>query len=85
MGATFGPHRLRKHIEQAGLEVLELRTIMHFPRFFTMAMTRMLGTRDGFETKRRFLSFLMAFEHLSNWPTRFITGYYIAVKAIKHL
>jgi len=85
VGATFRPHGLRKHIEQAGLKVLEIRAVMHFPRIFTMAMTRILSTRDGFETKRRFLSFLMAFEHLSKWPTRFITGYFVAVKAIKRL
>lgn len=85
VGATLGPHRLRKHIEQAGLKVLETRAVMHFPRIFTMLMTRILSTRDGFEIKRRFLSFLMAFEHLSKWPTRFITGYFVAVKAIKRL
>jgi SAM-dependent methyltransferase len=85
VGATFGPHRLRKHIEQTGLKILEIRSVMHFPRIFTMAMTRILGTHNRFETKSRFLSFLTAFEHLSKWPTRFITGYFVAVKAIKRL
>ena len=85
VGATFGPHSLRKHIEQAGLKVLEIHAVMHFPRIFTMAMTRILGTHNRLDTKRRFLSFLIAFEHLSKWPTRFITGYFVAVKAIKRL
>ncbi len=85
VGATFGQHHLRKQIEQTGLKVLEIRAVMHFPRIFAMAMIRILGTHNGFETKRRFLSFLMAFEHLSRWPTRFITGYFVAVKAFKRL
>jgi SAM-dependent methyltransferase len=83
VGPTLGPRRLCHNLKQAGLEVLEVGTVMHFPRIFTVAMARILERRAGPETQRRFLRFWMSFEKLSHWPTRFLTGYFLAVRAIK--
>jgi SAM-dependent methyltransferase len=83
VGTTFRPSRLCYHLNEAGLEVLEISAVMHFPRIFTMAMARIMESHAKREVKKRFLHFLMAFEHLSRWPTRFLTGYFVAVRAIK--
>lgn len=83
VGATLGPRRLCHNLKQAGLEVLEVGTVMHFPRIFTVAMARILERRSRPETQRRFLRLWMSFEKLSYWPTRFLTGYFLAVRAIK--
>lgn len=83
VGATFGPRRLCHNLKQAGLEVLEVGAVMHFPRIFTVAMARILEIKAEPETRRRFLRFWMSFEHLSHWPTRFLTGHFVAVRAIK--
>jgi ubiquinone/menaquinone biosynthesis C-methylase UbiE len=83
VGTTFRPQQLCECLRQSGFEVLDVQTIMHFPRILTMLMTRALEKLAGQRIKNSFLSFLMSFEHLSQWPTRFLTGYYIAVKAIK--
>jgi hypothetical protein len=32
---------------------------------------------------RRTLRFIMAFERLERWPTRYRTGYFVAIRAIK--
>lgn len=83
VGSTFGPDLLRHHLEQTGLEVLEVSAVMHFPRIFTMAMVRILERYARRGIQKRFLRFLMSFEHLSTWPTRFLTGYFVAARAIK--
>lgn len=83
MGATLGPERLRKQIENAGFKVLEMCAIMHFPRILIMVMDYILGSYWRLETNSRLFSFVRSFEHLSKLPTRFITGYYVAVKAIR--
>jgi SAM-dependent methyltransferase len=83
VGVTFGPRRLCRHLKEVGLEVLEVSTVMHFSRILAIAMTRILERKAEQETQRRFLRFLMSFEELSHWSTRFVTGYFVAVRAIK--
>ncbi len=83
VGASFGPLRLRRIVQQAGLKVLDVSAVMHCPRVFAVAIARMLEKHAGQETHKRFLRLLMTFERLSRWPTRFLTGHFIAVKAIK--
>jgi SAM-dependent methyltransferase len=83
VGATLKPQQLCECLRQSGFEVLDIRAIMHFPRIFTMLTTRAMENLAGQKIKHSFLSFLMSFELLSQWPTHFLTGYYIAVKAIK--
>lgn len=83
VGATFGPGRLQDCLEHIGLKVIEVSAVMHFPRILAMATSRILERHSGSKTKKQFLNLLMAFESLSYWPTRFLTGYFIAMKAIK--
>jgi SAM-dependent methyltransferase len=83
VGATLSPNRLRDHLERLGLMVMEVSAVMHFPRILAMAIIRVTEGHFGLKMQKRFLSLLMAFEHLSHWPTRFLTGYFVAVRAIK--
>ncbi len=83
VGATCGPRRLQRILRQVGLEVLEVSAVMHCPRMLAVAMAHMLERHAELETQRRFLRFLMAFEHLSRWPTRFLTGHFVAVRAMR--
>ena len=83
VGATLGPRRLRRILQQVGFGVLEVEAVMHCPRVFAVAVARMLEGRARKGIRRAFLRSLMAFEHLSRWPTRFLTGYFVAVRAVK--
>jgi SAM-dependent methyltransferase len=83
VGATCGPRGLRCLLEQAGFEVLDTRAVLHCPRVLAVAAARLLERYAKPGTQGRFLRFLMAFEHLSRWPIRFVTGYFVAVRAIK--
>ena len=83
VGVTLGPHQLEHLLKEDGFEVLEVDAIMHCPRVLAIMMARLLEKRGVLWTQRFFLRVLMAFEGLSRLPTRFLTGYFIAIKAVK--
>jgi SAM-dependent methyltransferase len=83
VGATHGPRGLRRIVQEVGFEVQALEAIMHCPRVLVVALGRLIEGRIGLSTQRRFWRGLMAFERLARWPTRFLTGHFIAVNAIK--
>jgi SAM-dependent methyltransferase len=83
VGATFGPAQLRVALMDAGLDVLDLEAVMHCPRVFAVAASRVVERRTGPAMHRRFLRCMMAFERLARWPTRFRTGHFVAVRATR--
>lgn len=83
IGVTYTPRRLRRILQRVGFNVLEVDAVMHCPRALVVAMARGLEGRLKLKTQRRLLCGLMAFERLSRWPTRFLTGHFIAVRATK--
>ena len=83
VGATLGPRRLGRILSQVGLDVGEITAVMHCPRVLAVAMAGLLEKRASAKTQRCFLRLLIAFEHLASWPTRFLTGHFVAVRASK--
>lgn len=83
VGVTYGPRRLRRVLQQIGFEVVELSAVMHCPRVLVVKLVQVLERHIGLEAQRRLLRCLMAFEGLSCWPTRFLTGHFIAVRAMR--
>ena len=84
VGATLSPSHLCRILEKSGFKVAEIDAVMHCPRVLAVAMASILQKYAGAKTQKRFLRALTAFEHLSRFPTRFLTGYFVAVKAIKY-
>jgi len=83
VGATYGPQGLQRIVQKVGFEVQAIDAIMHCPRVLVVALVRLIEGRLGLAPQRRFMRGLMAFESLARWPTRFLTGHFIAVNAIK--
>jgi SAM-dependent methyltransferase len=83
VGATLRRHRLKILLENIGFQILEMDAILHCPRILAVIMTHWMEDHASPGMQRKFLRLLMTFEKLSRWPTRFLTGYFIAVKAIK--
>lgn len=83
VGATLGPIPLRRTLVQLGFEVLEVRALMHCPRVIAIPIAWALERYAMPATKRRYLRFLMAFERLSRWPLRLVTGHFVAANAVK--
>ncbi len=85
VGVTCGPSRLRTMLEHAGLEVAEMTAVLHCPRMAAVRLAREVQARTGARTHQRFLLWLMKWERLSAWPTRFLTGNFIAVRCVKRV
>jgi len=79
VGATCGPRRLRRILHEAGFEVRAATAIVHCPRALAGALQR----RTGASGQARFVRLLLPFERLGRWPTRFVTGHFIAMNAVK--
>ena len=83
VGVTLRANRLEALLNDSGFEVVEVDAIMHCPRVLAVMMARWVEKHTSLRTQRSLLRLLMAFERLSRLPTRFLTGYFVAVKATK--
>lgn len=83
VGASLGPRRLRRLLEDTGWEIREMDAILHCPRFLSIHTSLFLQRRASLETQQRFLAWLSRFEGLARWPTRFVTGYFVAARAVR--
>lgn len=82
-GATLGPGALGRALEAAGFEVRQLGAVLHCPRALAVALAGLLERRGSRAAREQFLRGLASFEGLSRYPTRFLTGYYVAALAVK--
>ena len=77
---TCGPDTLGDLLRRAGFQVLETTAILHFPRVIAAAA----GAFNGGLTKRpRVPALLRRAERLEHWPTRFVTGHFVATLAVR--
>lgn len=70
VGATCGPATLRRLLIDADFDVQVVTAVMHVPRVAVLALGR--GARE-----------LMALERLERLPTRYLTGQYVAARALR--
>jgi SAM-dependent methyltransferase len=82
VGQTCGPRRLKAYVRRAGFSVLEMAAVMHCPRVLAVLAARLL-TKCSRPTHARYLQVLSACERLQSWPTRYLTGYFTAIRAQK--
>ena len=68
VGATLGPRGLRAALARAGFAVEEVAAVLHAPRLAARAL-------------RPPLRLLLSAERLERWPTRFLTGQFVAARA----
>ena len=83
VGATLGPSRLRRAIEEVGFKVNDMGAIMHCPRLLAVPVAGLLERHGRGGLQQRFLKSLTAWEHLSRLPIRYLTGHFVAVNAAK--
>jgi SAM-dependent methyltransferase len=57
--------------------------ILHVPRAIAVVLSRLIQRFGGLATRRRFLRLLASSERLDSWPTRKLTGYFIAAVGTK--
>jgi SAM-dependent methyltransferase len=83
VGATCGPRLMQRLLIEAGFEVAEIKAVMHHPSLAAVAVARLVQRHGSHEIQQRYLDLLGSLEGLSHWPTRFLTGHYVAAKAFK--
>lgn len=83
IGATAGPGRLRRMLNDAGFDVLQTVALLHCPRALSMALARRCERRGTPEAKAQFLRMAGRWERLARWPTRYLTGYFVGINARK--
>lgn len=80
IGATLGPRALRRLLAGRGFVVLRSGAVFHSHRLLVV-LTGHLVDRRGEHARRRFLRLWTACEALGHLPTRYLTGYFVAVLA----
>jgi SAM-dependent methyltransferase len=77
---TCGPATLGDLLRRAGFLVRETTAILHFPR----VIAAVAGALDGgLARRRRVPAILRRAERLERWPTRLVTGHFIAALAVR--
>ncbi|MFH1153276.1 MAG: methyltransferase domain-containing protein [Pseudomonadota bacterium] len=82
-GRTLTKEQILSLLSAMGFEVDDMMTIMHCPRAIAVALSRIIQNHAPALSRERFLVRMMGFERIASWPTRFFTGYFIAVRAFK--
>ena len=83
MGVTLSKSELIRVMQEQGFKIKEGSAIVHCPRFFAIwigSVVAMLGSKT---LTRCFSRFLGIFEFLEKSPLRYLSGYFICVKAAK--
>lgn len=82
VGRTCDARTMMRLTEEAGLDVMETTFIMHAPRLLAIQALRLADAEDS-ASKNWIARTLMAFERLEKLPSRFLTGHFVAIRAIK--
>jgi SAM-dependent methyltransferase len=83
VGPTCRRDEARHTLEALGLDVTAVTAIAHAPRMIAIRLVALVERRDWPRVHRTVAAGLRAFERLETWPTRYRTGYYIALRAEK--
>lgn len=83
VGYTCSFRTFRSILRSAGFDLIASTAIAHCPRVPAIVLARWADRCESPKCRLKVQSILMAFEAMAGWPTRFITGNYFAVKAVK--
>lgn len=83
VGATLSLRTVRRILVPLGFRVTDTDAVVHVPRVLAVLVAGRLDRRAEDEARDRFLRVAMAFERGARWPTRYLTGHFVAVRAIR--
>jgi hypothetical protein len=70
-------------VREAGFEPQEIEAMMHCPRMVAVLASNACDRFGSPRLKAALPRSLMRWERLARWPTRYLTGYFIALKAVR--
>jgi SAM-dependent methyltransferase/GNAT superfamily N-acetyltransferase len=83
VGATYGVAEARAALTACGLDVTAATAVAHAPRLPAMWLASLAERARLHRLRARLARMLDRCETLGRWPTRYRTGYYVAVRAEK--
>lgn len=83
VGKTHGPSGAKSLVERAGLTVVECTAVMHAPRVLAVPFARLIDKWAGRRLRGIVSRSLMGFEALRPLPSAFITGHFVAIRALR--
>ncbi len=83
VGKTYGPAKAGALVSAAGFQVVENTAIMHAPRVVAIPIMERLGGPAGGRRALMLSRAAMAFERLDAVGTRYLTGHFVAIRAVK--
>ena len=82
VGETLRVDEADEMLTSLGFEILDVSTLMHFPRVVSIFVARHVGKT---RFRSQFLRGLNAFEKVGGWRGRFVTAHYFAIRARKKI
>jgi len=84
VGPTCGPTGLRRMLDDVGFDSTDMRALMHCPR---LPAIRLAAAREhaGDAAHASFIRGALRWERLARWPTRYLTGYFVAASATRRV
>lgn len=83
VGRTFGPVEAGQLVAEASFEIVEQTAIMHAPRVLAVPVMGAFSRALNGTAASRASRIALAFEQLRGLPSRFVTGHFIAIRAVK--
>ena len=68
---------------EAGFQVRRMGAVLHCPRVLAIVVSRVVQRCASSVPQREFLALLEGFERLQRWPTKYLSGYYVTVSAVR--
>jgi SAM-dependent methyltransferase len=83
VGATLRLAAIEQYLARRGMSIVRRTAVMHSPRVIAVLISAWAEKFLDLKTQQRLLKLFLAFEALGRWPTRYRTGYFLAIKAVK--
>lgn len=83
VGVTCGPRALKRLLAASGFRVAAMGAAVHCPRALAVLVGRGFERFASGRLQHGYLRFLMAWERLEHWPTRYLTGHFVLAMAAK--
>lgn len=83
VGATCGPKRLAELVADAGFRIETVGASMHGPRLPAVWLARAIERLGSASARERFVNAMIGLDRLGRLPTRYLTGYFLVVRARK--
>ena len=85
VGMTYNRDEVRRQLERSGLTVTHMTAVAHAPRAPAIWLIALVERLHWTALTAAMTRALESFEVFERWPTRYLTGYFVAVRAEKRV